>query len=470
MVMTIVSGTVELLETRGNMIRLHDMVMHECPVQVLRKEKIETIPSKNLVSGDIFLITNEMKLPCDSILLSGSCIVNESMLTGESLPVQKSPPPHTDHIYTPKTCEKHTLFSGTKVIQTKQGADSEVFGMVTNTGFATTKGALIRYILYPRPSNFNFTKDSYKFISVLALFSLVGYLAVLPSCIKMGLSTKEIVLRGLDLITCTVPPALPMAMSIGIAIALKRLKKKSIYCISPLRINVSGKIRTMVFDKTGTLTEDSLNLLGFTAIHPDTSVPRFTAFHHKCVNFQPYSMCSNYAEYLRFKNTPTSRFLEAIGSCHSLTIVDGKFIGDPLEIELFMRSAWKLVEPESGSRLLRGMIAAVMPKLGDTDLGWLTKNDTKYMIHENRPYQLAIIKRFDFTPKLQRMSVIVQNMRDMNYSVNIKGAPEIIKELCDPHSIPQNYNELLSTYTNVIYTYIIYIYIARFQSFGCGYT
>jgi len=66
----------------------------------------------------------------------------------------------------------------------------------------------------------------------------------------------------LDLITITVPPALPTCLSIGISFALARLSKKRIYCISPNRVIVAGKITIMCFDKTGTLTEDGLDLYG----------------------------------------------------------------------------------------------------------------------------------------------------------------------------------------------------------------
>jgi cation-transporting P-type ATPase 13A2 len=60
------------------------------------------------------------------------------------------------------------------------------------------------------------------------------------------------------LITIAVPPALPAAMSIGVAFAVQRLRRAQIFCISPPRVNVSGMIQLMVFDKTGTLTEDGL--------------------------------------------------------------------------------------------------------------------------------------------------------------------------------------------------------------------
>lgn len=51
-------------------------------------------------------------------------------------------------------------------------------------------------------------------------------------------------------------------MTVGTVYAQSRLKKRSIYCISPPRINVCGKLKLVCFDKTGTLTEDGLDMWG----------------------------------------------------------------------------------------------------------------------------------------------------------------------------------------------------------------
>ena len=64
-----------------------------------------------------------------------------------------------------------------------------------------------------------------------------------------GASAWETIRRGLDVITVAVPPALPAAMSVGVVYALQRLKKMDIFCISPPRINISGKIKLFCFDK-----------------------------------------------------------------------------------------------------------------------------------------------------------------------------------------------------------------------------
>ena len=59
----------------------------------------------------------------------------------------------------------------------------------------------------------------------------------------------ETLVRALDIITIVVPPALPAAMTIGTVYAQNRLKKQGIFCISPPRINIGGKLKLICFDK-----------------------------------------------------------------------------------------------------------------------------------------------------------------------------------------------------------------------------
>jgi P-type E1-E2 ATPase len=73
-----------------------------------------------------------------------------------------------------------------------------------------------------------------------------------------GYSHKDLIVKSLVLITITVPPILPAAMTIGSAYSLYRLQTKKLHCIAPSKVNVSGQVKVMVLDKTGTLTEDSL--------------------------------------------------------------------------------------------------------------------------------------------------------------------------------------------------------------------
>jgi P-type E1-E2 ATPase len=78
---------------------------------------LEEMDSSQLLPGDIAVIPEGKSLPCDFVLLTGSAIVNEAMLTGESVPVMKSSLPITNmERYSPSRSGKHTLFGGTNVI------------------------------------------------------------------------------------------------------------------------------------------------------------------------------------------------------------------------------------------------------------------------------------------------------------------------------------------------------------------
>lgn len=117
-----------------------------------------------------------------------------------------------------------------------------MYGLVTRTGYVTTKGSLVRDILYPKDTHFQFYKDSLIFVGAMALVGILGFICTLPILIKNGTSLEKLIDKSLDLITITVPPALPATMSVGVAFAITRLKKSKIFCISPPRVNVSGRI------------------------------------------------------------------------------------------------------------------------------------------------------------------------------------------------------------------------------------
>lgn len=137
------------------------------------------------------------------------------------------------------------------------------------------------------------------------------------------------------------PPALPATLTIGTTFAIERLRKKGIFCISPNRVNIGGKINVICFDKTGTLTEDGLDVLGvrtidrqdsrFSEVHSDVSeVPTTGGLHGK---------------------TP---LLYALATCHALKLIDGEVIGDPLDIKMFEYTGWTLDEGQSRAVTAKG--------------------------------------------------------------------------------------------------------------------
>jgi len=99
--------------------------------------------------------------------------MNESMLTGESIPVIKQALPNNDKIFDAEHDHKHILYSGTRCLETRKakGSNAPVLGLVLRTGFSTMKGRLVRSLLFPKPENFKFYRDSLKFISIMGVIA-----------------------------------------------------------------------------------------------------------------------------------------------------------------------------------------------------------------------------------------------------------------------------------------------------------
>lgn len=120
LIISVTSAVASLVETLRNLKSIRKMAHYTCPVNVMRdsnENDLTPMQSENLVPGDVIEIPENCSMPCDLILLTGSCIVNESMLTGESIPVIKNSLPFTNDVYDVQTDSKYTLYGGTKVIQ-----------------------------------------------------------------------------------------------------------------------------------------------------------------------------------------------------------------------------------------------------------------------------------------------------------------------------------------------------------------
>jgi cation-transporting ATPase 13A3/4/5 len=130
--------------------------------------------------------------------------------------------------------------------------------MVKSTGFQSTKGQMVRGMLLITDAQFSFYIDAIKFLGIMLLIALVCVAVTVKPMIDQEYSTKEMWFRLLDILTIAVPPALPASLTASVLFSLNRLKKQGIFCRSPPRILIGGRVKTMVFDKTGTLTEESI--------------------------------------------------------------------------------------------------------------------------------------------------------------------------------------------------------------------
>ncbi|XP_036085008.1 polyamine-transporting ATPase 13A2 isoform X6 [Rousettus aegyptiacus] len=274
-----VSICLSLYRTKKQSQTLRDMVKLSVRVCVCRPGGEEWVDSSELVPGDCLVLPQEGgPMPCDAALVAGECMVNESSLTGESVPVLKTALPEGPAPYCPETHRRHTLFCGTLVLQARAFIGPHVLAVVTRTGFCTAKGGLVSAILHPRPVNFKFYKHSMKFVAALSVLALLGTIYSIFILYRNRVPVNEIVVRALDLVTVVVPPALPAAMTVCTLYAQSRLRSQGIFCIHPLRINLGGKLRLVCFDKVleeGPAADSAFGTQVLAVMRPPVQEPQF---------------------------------------------------------------------------------------------------------------------------------------------------------------------------------------------------
>lgn len=429
------------------------------PLSVIEKCAGLHIDSSELVPGDVIDVsdTTLTSFPADLLLLSGDAIVNESMLTGESVPVSKIP---IDDAAArgmgmiggdlPPQLAKHVLFCGTRIVRIRKtggtaNTEATAQAVVIRTAFNTTKGALVRSMLFPKPLGFAFYRDSFRFIGVLGIIAGLGFLASATNFVKLGIKWHTILIRALDLITIVVPPALPATMSIGTSFAISRLRQLGIFCISPNRVNIGGKVNLFCFDKTGTLTEDGLDVLGVRSVNRTDKV--FSDLYED-IESVPILGAAD-------QKTP---LMHALATCHGLKVVDGQAIGDPLDLRMFEFTKWSIEEggqglsrPSAEVRRSRDQRrhasrkhhhhstdkiperpAALVQTVVRPPGGMMF--EVEDALKSTRFLELGVIRTFDFVSSLRRMSVLVKKLKSSTVEAYVKGAPEVMVDICEKDS------------------------------------
>ena len=429
-----------------NLQRLRTLAGMEGTSQVLEIDSYKnesdynfySAPDGILLPGDRFLVAEGTVMPCDSILVSGRVVVDESMLTGESIPVAKVTVELkglgglSKHSTITKGSLKETasnslnerlkkldtkeddddgaeidiaakrggsvLFGGTRV---KACYGGECIAVVYRTGFRSGKGQLVSSLLNPKEGFLSFFADALWVILFMLLLTTALYIYVALTLKNMGATDDEIALRYFDAITIAVPPGLTASLAIATAISIGRLKEYNIYVSDTSRVNWAGTISAACFDKTGTLTEENMNFQGASISSKALTVSDDAGPHEL---------------YLVDRGPDASDLpsicIELMATCQSLSLVDGQSLpsGDPLEVELFRASGWTL---EMSSDIDSGKMVAKAPSKEVYD----------------------IVRHFEFTPERQRAATILR--RPNNEVVYlVKGSPERIEQLCRQSTIP----------------------------------
>mmetsp|Transcript_44124 Transcript_44124/g.71834 ORF Transcript_44124/g.71834 Transcript_44124/m.71834 type:complete len:1218 (+) Transcript_44124:80-3733(+) len=400
----------EIRVARKNAFDMRELATVHLDIKVYRDGQMAQVACGDLVPGDIVEVFESTPVVADMVLLSGECVVDESMLTGESTPLAKQPLPcleRPDAVYNPDHHKTYSLYCGSRVMQAKSAPGQPVLALVMRTGYYTSKGQLFRSILFPKPLKFKFQGDSYKFLAIMGVMSAVLLVVNMIMKLTKGAEAGEVILSSIDLVTIAVPPALPLVLTIGTGISVARLKTRKVFCIRPERINFAGRIDTMCFDKTGTLTHDSLD---FSGVH-EVDNGRFLPEVHDV-------------------STSQKEIVQVMASCHALIRVGDHLVGHPVDVKMFESTHWKLSEPDRSKAEQAGALAFVTPNVPAAE-------------------RTEILRRYEFDPRLQRSSVLAR--RGPQGSIvfsRVKGSPEAIRPLCRPETIPSDFDSVLREYTH----------------------
>eukprot|EP01016_Furgasonia_blochmanni_P005121 TRINITY_DN11990_c0_g2_i3.p1 TRINITY_DN11990_c0_g2~~TRINITY_DN11990_c0_g2_i3.p1 ORF type:complete len:528 (+),score=65.93 TRINITY_DN11990_c0_g2_i3:561-2144(+) len=423
--LTLISAFSNFYEAKTNYNAIREKTFHESEVYVYRDQtenladlvnklqrtvklgpsdfpvlKKRLVKSSHVVPGDIIEIPENQIMPCDIILLTGSVMMNESMLTGESVAVTKNALPAIEASFNAEQDKQHIIFSGTQSMECKIAYKGllPVLGMAAQTGFNTMKGQLVRALVFQKAQDFRFYTDAFKYIALLAIIASFGMVYGFYIQYSLGKPMKEVILRTLDIIFIVIPPALPALLTIGITIVLTRLREQDIYCISPNRINTAGKIGVACFDKTGTLTEDGSDVYGLKIceFHEEKRTIRFRKKEYSpntLLDDKPREQTKN--EIISRLKLPSSSFngygrtsFENQACCHSITRFGGEFVGDPIDVKMFLSTGCEY--EDNPDHLPKGVLAKI------------TRAESSIVPAMN----LNIISRFEFSITSIRTSLI----------------------------------------------------------------
>lgn len=221
-------------------------------VTVLRDGQQVELPPDAIVPGDVLLLSAGSTIPGDCRLLEAQDLfVNESVLTGESFPVEKRPGPLPPNL--PMADQKNVVFRGSHVIS---GTARVV---VVLTGSETELGQ-ISHRLRLRPPESDFEHGVRRFSYFLLELTLLLVLGIFVIHLAMRLPALDALLFSLALAVGLTPQMLPAVISVNLAEGARRLASLKVIVRRLSSIENFGSMNVLCCDKTGTLTEGTVHI------------------------------------------------------------------------------------------------------------------------------------------------------------------------------------------------------------------
>lgn len=234
--------------TDNALLVLDRLLVFEC--EVYRDGEITKLPATELVPGDVLYLNAGDKIPADAIVInSPGFMVDESVLTGESVPVVKRIGATLGQI-----SDEHKLFQGTVVVQ------GEGYAVVMATGEATSYGALGTLL-----QKIEFTKTPLqakieKLIRSVAIIA-IGVALVIGVVLAMTKGITHGILASLTVAIAIIPEEFPIVFSVFLIMGVWRMTKRQALIRQMTMVETLGSVTVICTDKTGTLTEGTMRLV-----------------------------------------------------------------------------------------------------------------------------------------------------------------------------------------------------------------
>jgi Ca2+-transporting ATPase len=245
-------GTIQEYGAEQSAQALHQMTSALCTIE--RGGKILRIPTEQLVRGDLVLLESGDKVPADLRLFHTHLLeIDESLLTGESLPVQKD---HSRILPDTTTLSDRTnmAFTGTLVTQ------GRARGLVTATGIQTELGKIADSILFGPTGRPPLLIRMAAFTRNIAIVLVLLSVAIAIYLLSRGHPWPEVLIFSIALAVSAIPEGLPVALTVALALASRRMAKKNVIVRKLPAVEALGSCTFIATDKTGTLTVNQLTI------------------------------------------------------------------------------------------------------------------------------------------------------------------------------------------------------------------
>lgn len=224
--------------------------------KVIRDGRQQVIEAKNLVPGDLVILTIGTQIPADGILVESTDLtVNEAILTGESLPVAKKTSPNLGVVESAVDKQGQMAFMGTTI-------ESGIAKMVvTKTGMSTCLGGLGKVVLSLSEEKTPLQIQIGQIAKNLAL--IVGGVTLLIFFLGkfLGYETFQIFTTSVAVAVAAIPEGLVVTLTVILSLGMQRILKRKALVRQLLATETLGSVSVICADKTGTLTEGKMKVV-----------------------------------------------------------------------------------------------------------------------------------------------------------------------------------------------------------------